>query len=261
MVYPTRQEKIMIPRTFALILTAALAVGGCTSFSGGISAAHLVRGKIDGAYYTSPDNSFRVMMPHVQGTTGFHGMAIDEKIIHDAGQTSTLVSFGPSRSDPNIYRVRVTRSNTESPTRTAFLDAAKADRSRMIEQAESKHDALLTKFHSGKILIDDRETFFAAYRQPVQQGVNLDGRSPTRVRYHAMYFMNYGDAEATFWVEMPIRSWEAERDVAARIERQQVSSINRFVSSLALSSRISRRQPSEVSADTTADQPAGVYLK
>ena len=249
---------MVITRAIVIVWTGIFACMGCSSLNGLVDPTQLIRGTIEGAYYTSPGGDFRIMMPHAEGTVGYFDMNIKEKIIHNAGSTTTFVSFEPSKPDANVYHIRVTVPHEgRSTSPTTFYDQAVESRSSIIAEAESAYDALLSKFHSEKFSLNDRETLYVAYRQPIPSK-NSKESAPNQVRYHTLYFVDYAQADAGFWVEIPSRPWTPERELAHRIERREVPSVNRFVSSLEFLTPRSHEaiQPVTVSPldDTSAEE-------
>lgn len=220
----------------ALGLTALCVVSagawGCAA-AGGLThgSPKAITGRIQGHTYTSPNGTFRIRMPHPEASAEFVTMVIDEQVADDP-VVGTLVTFGPSALDPNVYHVRVAWPRQDATAQLTFLDGSIRTRSGLIEQAERTYNALLTKIDSQKLTVNGHDALFAAYRQPITGRFMLQGANATQTRYHAMYFIDYGDRVALLWAEIPDRQWGSTADLEQRITKHQEPSINSFVSSL-----------------------------
>ncbi len=223
----------MTPNVGALGIIVALTVYGCSGGGPGLNGVEdhstAIKGTIDRQFYVSPNGEFRIKIPHAEEASEFHRMAITEHVSDEAG-IGTTVSFGPSRSDPNIYRLRIVDRQEKPDQQATFLDDAKQVRHKIIQEAEVTYDAILSKYHAEKLTLNGYEALFSAYRQPIQSVFTLRGTASTRIRYHAIYFVNCDDKVVLFWVEVPDRPWGVA-NVGDQIQRHEEPSVNRFVSS------------------------------
>lgn len=222
----------MMKKTHSMVLAlvAATVLGGCSQTLVPMGSPYIkpkeMNGSVDGRLYMSPDGWFSVAMPHEQHTVDFAGMRLEEQTTPD---TDSAVSFGPSPCDPNTYHLRVYKKMPRHAT-LRFSDLAQDARAQMVNEAEAKHNVMLSKYHSEKVTVNGQRALFAVYRQPIRGFAS--GKLNARTRYHVMYFVDYGDRMAAFWVEKPCRVGDLDGDHGESIKRQEEASIRRFVTSL-----------------------------
>ncbi len=184
----------------------------------------------DTTHYLTGNPGFRVRVPRLAGAYSLSDITVNEEGASDPELGTTVTFTGPG-DDPEVYRVHAFEKPTNKPTRGAFIGLAKRARADMVFQAEGAHNALLAKFEAEKIAVNGRDALVAVYRQAVKPRFTLSGATHMRMRYHAMYFVDYGAKMAVFWVEMPADAWGAGGDLGERIAAHRVPKINRFLSS------------------------------
>lgn len=206
----------MVPLRIAMLVLAAVCVGGCSTTGGTIGglfpAPKLLKGEIKNDTYTAQDKSFSVAVPHKNGSYEYTYMQVKEQY----SEYGAYVSFGPAAFDQSIYRIETAKRVTLGSQDVKFDDAAPKIVEGYKEQLQKGYGTAPQETESRKETINGRKAYFWKLTQVVPTGKYLSNKAATFT--HDVYVIDFEKGAAIVWVQVPETTQKLAMDPRAFAE-------------------------------------------
>lgn len=190
----------MKPAYVALFIAITLTAYGCSTTGGTLGgllpAPKLLKGEINNNIYTAKDKSFSIAVPHEHDSYEYKYMQVKEQY----GEGGTYISFGPAAFDQSIYRFEVgirTPPIQDMPFKEIALKAVEGYNI----QLQKGFGTIPEVLGSDQNPVNGRKTYHYTLTQEVPAEKNISNRSV--ILRHEVYVMDYEEAIAIVWVQIP----------------------------------------------------------
>lgn len=176
-------------------LNACNTTGG--TIGGLLPSPKYTKGTIDGGYYNSADNSFRIKIPHGEGTYEYKYMEINE----DYKEQGAYLSFGPAAFDKSIYRLQITYKSHPDNQKYNLNSYSQKLLISYIDNLKNYYSTTPNNTYHGNLVINGNKSLYWEFKQQIPAGKFYNNK-PTEF-LHDVYAVDLEDAYLFIWVETP----------------------------------------------------------